>query len=244
MSDHELIPEMIESKNDLPIYLDPSKTALVVVDVQRFFTRPDSAFAEVFNALKPGAINGYLERVKTVLPKIQELQRRFRTQRLPVTFCVVGSNLGESRDLPCWLKDFDELALRVVGHRANPNVDEWSWQIDDAVTPLPGELVLNKKSSGALASTRLDQTLHNMGIDSVVVCGLTTAICVAQTARELADRGFRVVIARDACTEMSREMHEQALLSFCHVFGQARETEEILSFFEAALQNPVATAIA
>jgi len=230
MTDHEKILELIESKNRMPIAIDQEKCALVIVDVQRFFTRPNAAFAKVFQALKPGAMDGYFERVGTVLPRIQELQRSFRNLHLPVIFCAVGSKTGDGRDLPSWLRDFDELAQKVLGGRANPSVDDWSWQVDDLISPIPGELVLNKTSSGALASTKLDQTLHNMGINSLVVCGLTTAICVAQTAREHADRGFRVVIAKDACTELSPEMHEAALLSFCHVFGQARETSEIIQF--------------
>jgi nicotinamidase-related amidase len=88
--------------------------------------------------------------------------------------------------------------------------------------------VLNKTSSGALGSTQLDQTLHNLRIDSLAVCGLTTAVCVTQTARELADRGFRVAVASDACTEMSVEMHEAALLTFGYVFGRVGSTDDIL----------------
>lgn len=109
-----------------------------------------------------------------------------------------------------------------------------SWQIDDAIAPLPGELIINKTSSGALSSTSLDQTLHNMGITSLGVCGLTTAVCVGLTARQTADRGFRVVIVSDACTELSQEMHEAALLSFIHVFGQMRSTRECTQFLGAA----------
>jgi len=57
-----------------------------------------------------------------------------------------------------------------------------------------------------------------MGITSLVVCGLTTAVCVGLTARQTADRGFRVVMVSDACTELSQEMHDAALLSFSHLF--------------------------
>ena len=81
--------------------------------------------------------------------------------------------------------------------------------MENAVAPRPGELVLNKTSRGALSSTKLDQILHNLGVNSLAICGLTTAICVAQTARETADRGFRVVMVQDACTELSEETHHR-----------------------------------
>ena len=104
---------------------------------------------------------------------------------------------------------------------------------------MPGEIVVNKTSSGALASTKLDQTLHNLGVNSLVVCGLTTAVCVTQTAREAADRGFRVVVAEDACTEMSIELHKAALLAFSWVFGRVRPTADIVNFFTAAARVAV-----
>jgi hypothetical protein len=140
----------------------------------------------------------------------------------------------DGRDLPEWMRDFDQLGLTLLGRRVCPPVNDPSWQIDDSVAPLPGEMVLNKTSSGPLNSTKLDQTLHNLGVNSLVVCGLTTAVCVTQTARETADRGFRVMVAEDACTEMSVEMHQAALLTFSYVFGRVRRTEEIVNLFTAA----------
>jgi biuret amidohydrolase len=103
--------------------------------------------------------------------------------------------------------------------------------------PLPGELVINKNTSGPLNSTKLDQILKNAGINSLIVCGLTTAVCVAQTARETADRGFRVLVAEEACTEMSVEMHDSALLTFRYVFGQVRKTDAVVDF----LTTPAST---
>ena len=164
MTEHEKIQEMIRQKEQAPIALDPGRTALVIVDVQRFFTRPDSEFAQVFQKLAPGAIDGYFQRVgSTILPKIQQLQHCFRSLGLPVIFCVFGSYAQDGQDLPCWLKDFDKLGLQLLGRRPNPVVNGASWQVEDAIAPLPGELIINKTSSGALSSTNLDQTLHNMG---------------------------------------------------------------------------------
>jgi nicotinamidase-related amidase len=235
MTAHEKIQEMIRQKEQAPIALDPQRTGLIIVDVQRFFTRPDSEFAEVFQRLAPGAVDGYFQRVSsTVLPRIRELQHCFRSLGLPVIFCVFGSHAPDGRDLPCWLKDFDKLGLQLLGRRPNPVVNGASWQVEDAIAPLPGELIINKTSSGALSSTNLDQTLHNMGVTSLAICGLTTAVCVGLTARQTADRGFRVVMVRDACTELSDEMHEAALLSFSHVFGQVRSTQELTHFLASA----------
>lgn len=240
MTDHEKLQAIVRVKDQAPVVIDPLSSALLVVDVQRYFARPDYPFAQTFEKLVPGSTTGYFERVQSrVLPNIQRLLDSFRSGGLPVIYCIAGSHFEDGRDLPAWLSDFNRLSLMLLKRRSIPAVDDSSWQIDDSVTPLPGEVVLNKTSSGPLASTKLDQILHNSGIDSLVVCGLTTAVCVTQTARELADRGFRVVVAEDASTEMSEEMHEAALLTFSLTFGRVRKTEEVVKLFSnvAVLQN-------
>ena len=239
MTDHEKIQEMVRQKDQAPLTLDPAKSALLIIDVQRYFARPDYPFAQVLNKLAPGATDGYFKRVgATVLPNIKRLQECFRLHHLPVIFCGAGCYLPDGRDLPEWLRGFDELGLRLLGSRVSPPVGDPSWQFEDTVAPLPGEMVLNKSSSGPLASTKLDQILHNMGINSLVVCGLTTAVCVTQTAREVADRGFRVLVAEDACTEMSEEMHHAALFAFSYVFGRVKTTNETIRYFATRATDP------
>ena len=73
-----------------------------------------------------------------------------------------------------------------------------------------------------------------MGIASLAVCGLTTAVCVGLTARQTADRGFPVVMVSDACAELSQQMHEAALMSFSHVFDQVRSAQELTHFLASA----------
>ncbi len=234
MTDHEKFQEIIRLKDQAPLTIDPLKSALLIVDVQRYFASPDYPFAQVFERLVSGATAGYFKRVQSrVLPNIQRLQEAFRSRGLPIIYFGSGSYLEDGQDLPEWLKEFNQLGLMLLGTHPVPKVNDPSWQIEDSIAPQPGEMVLNKTSSGPLASTKLDQILHNMGVNSLVVCGLTTAICVAQTARETADRGFRVIVAEDACTEMSDEMHEAALLSFSMTFGRVRRTEEMVKLFSA-----------
>ena len=230
MTDHDKVQQLLRAKEQAPVRFDPRASALVVVDVQRYFSSPDYPFAQVLEKLVPGMTAGYLDRVRSrVLGNIAQLEAAFRAQGLPVIFLAAGCCLPDGADLPEWMRDFDNLGLTLLGRRVCPPVGDPSWQIDETVAPRAGEMVLNKTSSGGLASTKLDQTLHNLGINSLVVCGLTTAVCVTQTARETADRGFRVIVAEDACTEMSEEMHEAALLAFAYVFGRVRSTEDIVS---------------
>ena len=232
MTEHERLQEMVRQKDRAPLRLEPGKSALLIIDVQRYFARPDYPFGQVFEKLAPGSVEGYYQRVgASVLPNIERLQQCFRSKQIPVIFCGAGCYLPDGRDLPEWMRDFDLLALQLLGCRVSPPVGDSSWQFEDSIAPMPGELVLNKSSSGPLASTKLDQILHNLGITSLVVCGLTTAVCVTQTARELADRGFRVLVVEDACTELSEEMHRGALFAFSYVFGRVKTTDETIRHF-------------
>lgn len=235
MTEHEMVQQLLRIKDQAPVVVDADKSALVVVDVQRFFARPEYPFAQVFEKMVPGVTADYFRRVNdTVLPNIQRLLACFRARKLPVFYFAVGCHAPDGRDLPRWMREFDEVSLLLNGQRVCPPVGDPSGAIEDCVAPLPGEIVLTKSSSGPLASTNLEQVLRNMNIHSLVVCGLTTAVCVGQTAREAADLGFQVILVEDACTELSAESHRAALLTFALTFGRVRPTAQVVELFGAA----------
>jgi nicotinamidase-related amidase len=241
MAEHEQVREIIRLKDaGTPLALDPDRSALLIVDVQRFFVHPEYPFGQVLETLMPGVTAGYFARMQqTVIPNIQRLQAGCRARRLPIFYTAAGSYLADGRDLPGWLRAFDQLGLALRGTRVWPPMHDPSWQVDEGVAPLPGEVVLNKPSSGPLASTRLDQTLRNIGVDTLIVAGLTTDVCVTQAAREAADRDFQVVVVEDGCTALSVEMHRAALLAFSLAFGRVRTTEDVLRLLPAARADAV-----
>jgi nicotinamidase-related amidase len=233
MSDHDKILEIIRQKDQVPLVLDARTTALLVIDMQRYFVSPHYPLMQTFEQLSPGVTAGYCERVNSqVIPNISRLQSCFRALRLPLIYTAIGACLPDGQDLNRMWKDLDRLSLQVVGKRMFPTVGEESWHIDDSVAPLPGELVVNKTSSGTLNSTMLDQTLRNMGVESLVVCGVTTDVCVETTARDAADRGFQVIIAEDACTAFSSDLHRAALQAFSLAFGRVRGSDDIIKVLQ------------
>src|SRR5712691_13569303 len=237
MSEHEQILGILRAKNKNPIQLDPFRTALIVVDMQRYFTQPSFPFTEVFDKLSPGAAVGYLTRVReTVIPSIQRLLACFRATRSPIVITAVGSETREGNDFPCWLRAFDELGLATLGSRIWTPVDDPSWEIDEALKPQPRELVLNKLSAGTFTTTGLEQRLRHQNVESVVVTGVATDVCVSTTAREAADRGFKTVVVSDACTTLSAQLH-QANLETLHVFGWVQTAEEVITLVRGALRS-------
>jgi nicotinamidase-related amidase len=204
------------------------------------FVQPGYGFSQVLEKLAPGVTDGYFSRVRSlVIPNVQRLLGGFRKRRSPVFFTATGTQMADGGDLACWLRDFDSLGTQLLGSRVWPQAGEPAWQIDQAVAPVDGELVVNKTAADPLGCTAIDQSLRNLGIESVVVCGLTTDVCVASAARACADRGYRTVIAADACTTLSPRMHDTSLDIFRLAFGQAKATEEILNAVSRAAMAAV-----
>ncbi len=73
--------------------------------------------------------------------------------------------------------------------------------------PLAGEPVIDKPGKGAFYATDLDAMLHNRGIDQLVVCGVTTEVCVHTTVREANDRGYGCLVLGDCCGSYFPEFH-------------------------------------
>lgn len=228
MNEHEQVLGILKAKNQSPLQLDPARTALIVVDMQRYFTQPSFPFTEVFEKLSPGVSAGYLTRVKeVVIPNIKRLLDCFRETGSPVVFTAVGTPNKDGSDLPCWLRMFDQIGLATLGTRIWPAIDDPSWEIDSALQPEPGEKILNKLSAGTFTTTDLEQQLRNQGIEAVVVTGVATDVCVSTTAREAADRNFKVVVVSDACTTLSEQLHGNNLKTL-QVFGYVRTADEVV----------------
>ena len=65
--------------------------------------------------------------------------------------------------------------------------------------PAAGEPVIDKPGKGAFYQTDLELMLKNRGIETLLVCGVTTEVCVNTTVREANDRGFRCIVLSDCC---------------------------------------------
>jgi len=99
---------------------------------------------------------------------------------------------------------------------------------------VPGKLVVDKPGKGAFHATDLDAMLKNRGITQLIVCGVTTEVCVNTTVREADDRGYEYVVLRrllfsgisgDGAThDQGARLH---LRMGCFIRGGHRSTSEI-----------------
>jgi nicotinamidase-related amidase len=71
--------------------------------------------------------------------------------------------------------------------------------------------------------------LRVLGIDTVIVAGLVTDVCVAQTAREFGDRDFNAIVVEDGCVSTDDARHRAALETIAITFGFVASTEQLLA---------------
>jgi nicotinamidase-related amidase len=195
------------------IDIEGRRTALIVVDVQNY---------------SPGNWE--------IAPNCVRLRDFFRENGLEIIYLRVGALLPDRRDMHekraiAWLKPSEEEPAKDV---AKGNAGH---QILDILAPSPSELVLDKNSSGAFNSSPLDQHLHSLGIENLVLCGSATTHCVANTGRGAADRGYNVILVDDACIDPSEEAHSITMRSFGRSLGATKFTQQIIDELGGILQT-------
>jgi ureidoacrylate peracid hydrolase len=99
-------------------------------------------------------------------------------------------------------------AIRELGALAP---DSWDGELVDELKEHEGSIVVDKARYSAFHGTRLLPVLTSLKIESLVVCGVTTNICVESTVRDAAQLDYRTYVVRDACAELSPERHRNAL---------------------------------
>ena len=210
--------------------LNPDKTALLVIDMQKYFTEPDHPFDKMMNQFDPDGCKFYLNRVEQlVIPNIQRLQQQFRSIGAVIAYTEFGSLQPDGSDMAIWARNINNLGHDMVGSAVFPPFNDPSCRIDERVGVKEGELIFQKNTSGPANSTKMDHTLRVLGIDSVIVTGVVTEICVAQTTRELGDRDFNALVVEDACASMDEIRHRSALETIQLTFGTVVSTDQAVA---------------
>lgn len=97
--------------------------------------------------------------------------------------------------------------------------------------PIAGEPVIDKPGKGAFSFTDFDLLLRNRGIRNLIICGVTTDVCVSTIMREANDRGFDCLLVEDGCAAAEPGLHQATVASVKTeggVFGAVASSERII----------------
>ena len=216
--------EIVVDAQPSPFTLTVSRTALVVIDMQRDFLLP-GGFGETL-----GNDVGQLQKVVEPLAAVIAAARA-------VGMTVIHTREGHLPDLsdcpPAKLKR-GKPSQRIGDPGPHGRIlvrGEYGHDIVDELAPLPGEVVLDKPGKGSFYATDLELMLRNGGIQSLIVTGVTTEVCVHTTVREANDRGFECLVLEDCCGSYFPEFHEVALRMIAAqggIFGWVGTSSDLL----------------
>jgi nicotinamidase-related amidase len=198
--------------------LEPGRTALLIVDMQRGFVDPGQAM-EV-----PPA--------REIVPAIRALLDGFRARRLPVVFTeftyspavplLVGELHPEHRPATPG-------APRGFGVPSSSCLEgDASAHTIGALAPRPDELVVHKRWYDAFAGTELDGALRARGVTSLVVTGTMTDICVLSTVIGAFNHEYRITVVADGVATLWPEIQRATLDIVGRAFGRVVQSREVL----------------
>ena len=207
--------------------MSPGDSALVVIDMQHDFCSPGGYWS---------AIGGDPAVLAAPIPNIAHALKGARDAGLHVVHTRVGRRADVIDADPQGRRHAQPQGGGVTGALGRHLVrGEPGWQIVAALTPVAGETVIDKPATGAFHATDLDHVLRARGVQNLIVCGVTTAICVSTTVREASDRGYDVLVLGDACAEGNTAMHEAALETFKLENGVFAAVADTAAFVDAVL---------
>jgi nicotinamidase-related amidase len=208
--------------------LSPRRTALVVVDMQYLDAHRDFGIGARLKALGTQAAYAYyFDRVESlVIPNIQRLQRTCREQGIEVMFCRIASLVQDSRDVNFMQRRHGTMLAASTSKEA---------QILEELAPLENELVITKGCSGIFNGTAFDQICRNMGIDSLIFCGVATNYCVETAVRDAGDRGYEVIMVSDACAAITAEQERLAAEVLDGVYCRVLTTDDTIGAIDDAI---------
>ncbi len=210
--------------------IDWARAGLVIVDMQNYGCNPDAGVAQMLALRYPDIAAYYVPRLTgTAIPNAQRLLQGFRAARRRVAFTRHGPLLADGSDMIARRRRRDGDSVTTTNTPTLWHRGTFEHEVIAALAPRADELVVDKNTSSAFNSTGIEWLLRNMGIETLVVAGMATDMCVETTARDAADRGFNVIIAEDASATFFDRHHRAALSGFARVFGQVWSTDRILN---------------
>jgi len=217
-----------------PITIEPSKTAVIVVDMENDFAAKggmfDRAGIDISGAQK-------------VIPAIAKILVGARAAGIKIVYLKMGyqpdlSDLGASDSVnrTRHLKLGVGQTIRAPDGRQSRVLvrDTWDTDIVNELKPHAEDITLYKTRFSGFYQTQLDEVLKKLGIKYLIITGVTTSICVDSTVRDAMFRDYLCVLLKDCMSEpigsnLQRTNHEASLLGAEVLLGWVSDSEAFLS---------------
>lgn len=216
---------------------NPTTSALVIIDMQRDFVER-GGFGE--------ALGNDVSLLRRAVAPTQRVLGAARDSKMLVIHTREGHRPDLS-DLPANKRLRGRLKAGIGDPGPMGRIlvrGEHGHDIIDELKPVPGEPVVDKPGKGAFYATDLDAMLKNRGIKQLIVCGVTTEVCVNTTVREANDRGYDCLVLQDCVASYFPEFQEMGLRMIKAqggIFGWVSDSQRFLDAL-ASISNAVGLA--
>ncbi|MCH7570804.1 MAG: cysteine hydrolase [Deltaproteobacteria bacterium] len=202
---------------------DIALACLIVVDVQNDFCSPEGAAAKGGNNVTAA---------KEMVPRLLHLIEEARKVDLPIVY--IQTTHSEWTDSPSWL-------YRRPDGRKPETCRQGSWGAEfyDGISPQPHERIVIKHRYSAFINTDLNTVLKARGVESVLVTGVATNVCVETTARDAFMYDYYVTMVDDCAAAYDSQMHEATLQNIRKHFGTVASSQEIISTWQRLQRKKV-----
>jgi nicotinamidase-related amidase len=189
----------------MELKLEPARTALVVIDLQRGIV-----------AMPTGPRSSV-----EVVARAAQMAKALRAAGGTVVLVRVTS----SPDDKDGLRPITDAPVQAGGRSRPP---DWA-EIVPELKPEINDIVITKRQWGAFYGTELDLQLRRRGIETIILCGISTIMGVESTARDAFERGYSQVFVEDAMAAREAAEHAHTVATLFPRIGRVRSTEEVLA---------------
>lgn len=195
----------------------PDQAALLVIDMQNGFCHPKGSFA---------TLGLDISMCTAAIPGCVRLATAARRAGVPVIFTRYVYR-SDYRDGGVLVQEI----LPALGESRSLAAGSWDAELVDDLPPAAEDFVVDKNRYSAFYGTGLEPILTSLGVRNLVMCGVTTNMCVETTARDASQRDYRVFVASDATGELDRARHDMSLATVAFGFGAVLNANEVVDAF-------------
>ena len=198
----------VRSSGEALFNLTRDKTALLIVDMQNAFLE-EGALLEVSEG-------------RAMIPKLARLVERCRAIKLPIVWIQLDSTARYGGML---IKKYPMLESKKILYKGTHSFDLFA----ELPTPQEGEYRIVKHKYDAFHQTDLDTLLRNLGVDSVVITGVTTDCCCESTARAAFERDYCVAFTSDGTATFDPQQHAASVKLMDELFARVMTIDEVIT---------------
>ena len=196
-------------------HIGTERTALIVVDMQNAFCHPEGSLNQM------GKDTSMCEAAVTPCCKLVDAAHQLD---VPVVYTrnVYRSDYSDRGIMPHEIRpDLKNVRACITG--------TWDADLVDELVPEERDYIFDKNRTSGFYNAGMETVLRNRDIRTLVICGVTSSMCVESTVRDAGQRDYRTFVVANAIGELDQERHDAALVAMAYMFAHVVKVEEVLA---------------